>query len=75
MTKKPSTEMNIHQMRKKLLLNSYEIETGPADIRKIKEVRKIYETILYSYQLEIDYMLATDEIGEIGFFENDEGGK
>ena len=72
MSKLPGTEINIEQMRKSLMLNSYRLEMGSLDIDAIRETRKTYESILYSYQIEIDYRLVRDEINEIEFFEPDE---
>ena len=71
MSKLPSTKINIEQIRKSLMLNSYRLEMGSTEIDAIRETRKTYEAILYSYQLEIDYLLARDEIDKMEFFEKD----
>ena len=71
MSKLPTTKINIEQMRKSLMLNSYRVEMGSADLAKNEQIRKTYETILYSYQLEMDYKLARNEIDPIEFFESD----
>lgn len=71
MSKLPSTKINIEQMRKHLMLNMYRLEMGSSEINAIRETRKTYEAILYSYQLEVDYLLARDEINKMEFFEND----